>query len=214
MHRALLSWSLTKASAPGEEAFAASCLPRLERAVPRNRRGAALARNLIGDERWAARYVGARALGRLAPEPIALDEAWAGLLTLAGDRERTVREGAAAGLAELVTRVPEAAPRLERVLTDPAADADAGARRAAVRSLIVLSVQPQTAELGARLLRAAALAGDRSGRGLGAGVIGRGIAAQDRDRALGIAREWAASAEPALRAQGERALRGPLAGAA
>jgi len=212
VHRALLSWSLTKASAPGEEAFAASCLPRLERAVPRNRRGAALARNLVGDERWAARYVGARALGRLAPEPITVDEAWAGLLTLAGDRERTVREGAAAGLAELVTRVPEAAPRLERVLTDPAADV--GARRAAVRSLIVLSVQPQTAELGARLLRAAALAGDRSGRGLGAGVIGRGIAAQDRDRALGIAREWAASAEPALRAQGERALRGPLAGAA
>ena len=212
MHRALLSWSLTKASAPGEEAFAASCLPRLERAVPRNRRGAALARNLVGDERWAARYVGARALGRLAPEPIAVDEAWAGLLTLAGDRERTVREGAAAGLAELVTRAPETAPRLERVLTDPAAGA--GARRAAVRSLIVLSVQPQTAELGARLLRAAALAGDRSGRGLGAGVIGRGIAAQDRDRALGIAREWAASAEPALRAQGERALRGPLAGAA
>jgi hypothetical protein len=208
MHRALLSWSLTRASAPGGEAFAARSLPRLQRAVPRTERGAALASALSTDERWAARYLAARVLARMAPDLVPADAAWERLVALARDDHRAVREGASYGFAELVVRVPPAAERLERLLTDGAADSTA--RRAALRSLVVLAVQPETAELGARLLRSTARGHERLARGVGAVILGRGIAARDPERAMQIVRDWLASGDPVLRAQAERALRGPL----
>jgi hypothetical protein len=210
VHRALLNWSLTRASAAGGEAFAARGLTRLERAVPRTARGAALVRALCTDERWAARYLAARTVGRMAPDLIPVEEAWERLLTFADDAHRAVRDGAAFGIAELVAHAPEATEDLERLLGDAATPR--AARRAALRSLVLLAVRPETAHAGARLLRLAALAGGGTARGVGAVILGRGIAARDPGRALGIARDWAASDEPELRAQAERALRGPLAG--
>jgi hypothetical protein len=208
MHRALLSWSLTRASAPGGEAFAARSLQRLQRAIPRTERGAALASELATDERWAARYLAARVLARMAPDLVPADAAWERLVALARDDRRAVREGASYGFAELVVRVPPAAEWLERLLTDGAADSTA--RRAALRSLVVLAVEPETAELGARLLGGAARGDERLARAVGAVILGRGIAARDPERAMQIIREWLASGDPVLRAQAERALRGPL----
>lgn len=205
-HR-LLERMLTKASAP-EGATYAAMLPRLERTVTRTRSGADLVRRLCDDERWSARYLAGRTLGRMVPDLVETDEAWRRLLTLAIDDSPFVREAVPVGIASLVERDPSSGERLEQLLADPAAPRLE--RRAALRSLVPLTLSPATQALGERLLRAAALADAGINQGVGAILLGRGIGARDPEHARRIAAEWAASAETPLRRQAARALRGPL----
>lgn len=208
MKAPLTSWVLTRACEPGGTRFAAM-LPRLDRAVPCTRAGAERVRALCDDERWSARYVAGRALGRMAPEPIDAGEVWERLLRLAHDDSSFVREAVPFGIAALVERAPSAAQPLERLLTDAAAPR--AERRAALRSLVLLAPAAATRDLGARLLRAAAMQDSGINCGVGAVILGRGIGARDPALARRIAQDWSESAEPALRRQGARALRGPLA---
>jgi hypothetical protein len=209
MRHRLLEWALTRASQP-ESAQYAAMLPRMERSVPRSPSGAELVLRLCDDERWAARFLAARALGRMVPDLVAADDAWRRLLALAADDAPVVREAVPVGMAAVVAREPAAGERLERLLFDTAAPWLA--RRAAVRSLVPLTLSPATEALGERLLRAVALADADISRGTGAVVLGRGIGARAPEHARRIAEEWAASGEEPLRRQAARALRGPLAG--
>ncbi len=207
MRRALLGWMLGRAAAPGGESFAVM-LPRLEGAVPRTPTGAQMARELCADDRWPARHLAGRVLGRFPADTLDPGEAWSRLLALAGDEHPVVREGVPFGLAELAAREPAVAERLEGLLTG--AEAPRAARRAALRSLVTLVADPATRAAGERLLRVSALADAGINRGVGAVILGRGIAARDPELALRIAHEWANAPEPALRRQAARALRGPL----
>ena len=94
-------------------------------------------------------------------------------------------------------------PRLEQLLTDTRAHR--AERRAALRSLVVLAVTPSTAGVAEHLLAGAARMGVP---GVGALIIGRGVAQRDPDRAEGILRDWSSSPHPALREQAARAQRG------
>lgn len=209
VRRLLLDRALTRASAPGGEGYAAAMLPRLERTVPRTPLGAALVRSLCTDERWAARYLAARALAGLAPAHVEPAEAWECLLALARDPLAAVRQGAAWGLGTLVIRAREqTAPWLERLLADP--DAQRSERKAALRSLVVLALEPATSELAERLLRRTALAPDPLARGVWV-LVSRGIGARDPQRAQAILDTWSASEQSALREQAARAQRRPLA---
>ncbi|HUR85478.1 MAG TPA: hypothetical protein VMY78_09045 [Solirubrobacteraceae bacterium] len=210
MKHRLLEWTLTKASGPDGDRYAAM-LPRMERSVPRTERGVELVRRLCEDERWAARYLAARAVGRMVPDLIEVDEAWRRLLAMAVDESPIVREAVPVGIAALVQREPSAGERLERLLDDGAAPRLA--RRAGLRSLVALTLSPGTRALGERLLRAAALAGPDAHHGVGAVILGRGIGARDPEHARRIAAEWAASPEAPLREQAARASRGALADA-
>jgi hypothetical protein len=208
MNHRLLDWTLTKASEPTGGKYAA-LLPRMERSVPRTRRGADLVRRLCEDERWAARFLAARALGRMVPDLVDVDNAWRLLLMLAVDDSPLVREAVPVGIASLVERQPSASERLERLLND--GTAPRLARRAGLRSLVPLTLGSGTHALGERLLRAAALAGPELHQGIGAVIVARGIGARDPEHARRIAAEWAASTEVPLRRQAARALRGALA---
>lgn len=209
MRHPLLEWTLTRASAADGAKYAAA-LPRMERSVARTASGAKLVLRLCEDERWAARYLAARRLGRLVPELVATDEAWRRLLVLAADHVPVVREAVPVGMAALVEREPVAGQRLERLLLDRSAPRLT--RRAAVRALVPLTLCPTTEELGERLLRAVALADAEVSRGIGAVILGRGIGASDPEHARRIASAWAISDEEALHRQAARALGGPLAG--
>jgi hypothetical protein len=210
VRRALLGWMLGRAAAPDGARFAAM-LPRLEGAVPRTAAGAQMAREMCSDERWSARYLAGRVLGRFPPEALDPDDAWTRLLALAGDEHTVVREAAPFGLAALAAREPATAERMAVLLTD--AGAPRAARRAALRSLVPLVVDPPTRAAGERLLREAALTDAGINRGVGAVILGRGIAARDPELALRIAHEWENSPEPALRRHAARALRAPLCAA-
>lgn len=208
MKRPLLEWMLTKASAADGAKYAAA-LPRMARSVTRTASGAALVLRLCEDDRWAARFLAARTLGRMAPELVGTDEAWRRLLVLAADDVPVVREAVPFGMAAIVEREPVAGQRLERLLLDR--NAPRLTRRAAVRALVPLTLCPATEELGERLLRAVALADPQVSRGIGAVILGRGIGASAPEHARRIASAWATSDEEALQRQAARALGGPLA---
>lgn len=204
----LLRWVLRRASSPEHLGFAARILPRLDRAIPRTATGAEFVRLSSTDGHWAARYLAARSMGRMAPDLVEVEEAWSWLLELARDQVVAVREGVPFGLAELVQRCPTTATRLERLLLDAAAPPRE--RKAALRSLVILAVTPETAELAERLLPAAARAGGWVAAGVGPVIIGRGIGRRDPQRASKILAEWSASDDAVLREQAARALRRPL----
>ncbi|MFP5361582.1 MAG: hypothetical protein ACLGI5_02490 [Thermoleophilia bacterium] len=204
MRRLLLGYMLDRAAAP-EGAALAAMLPRLERAVPATRKGAQIVRGLCADERWTARHLAGRVMGRLPDDAMSSDEAWGRLLALAADEHPMVREGAPYGLAALAARDAAMAARAEALLTD--AGAPRSARRAVLRSIVALCAEPPTRPLGERLLRTAALADEGVNRGVGAVVLSRGIGARDPELARRIATEWATAPEPALRREADRALR-------
>lgn len=183
-------------------------LPVLDRAVPRTRSGAEFARASCAERCWAARYLAARTIGRMVPDLVGVAEAWARLLELAADEVAAVREGAAFGVAEVVSRCPSEVAQLERLVVDTAAPP--ASRKAALRSLIPLATDPGTAELAERLLVAAARAGGWVAAGVGPVIVGRGIGRRDPERASKILAEWSASDDAVLREQAARALRRPL----
>jgi hypothetical protein len=204
MRHRLLERTLTKASEPQATKYAAM-LPHLERSVARTPSGAELVLRLCDDDRWAARFLAARVLGRMVPDLVEIDDAWRRLLALAVDDSPIVREAVPVGMAALVERDPSAGERLERLLLDAAAPRLA--RRAALRSLVPLTLSAATAALGERLLRAVAVEDGDISRGVGAVVLGRGIGAHAPEQARRIAAEWATGEEEPLRRQAARALR-------
>ncbi len=205
MRRRLLDWALTRAGGPDGAAVAA-LLPQLERAVPATPGGAALVRELCEDPRWPARHLAGRVLGRMVPAgAMAPPEAWERLLVLAADPSPLVRESVPHGMAALVRAAPEAGALLEQLLEDAAAPI--GRRRAAARSLVLLALDPETAEEAARLLSVAARAEGGVARGIGAVVLGRGIGRRDPVLARRIAETWRADGHPVLADQAGRALR-------
>ena len=201
----LLGRILRGASAPERTAFAARILPALERAVPRTPGGAAFVRSSCADESWASRYLAGRAIGRMVPDFIPADEAWARLLDLSGDKVTPVREAVPFGLAEVVRRAPKVEADLERLVADSAAPSSA--RKAALRSLVLLAVDPETAEFADRLLAVAARAGGSMAAGVGPVIIGRGISARDPRRAAEILDRWSASDDAVLQNQASLARR-------
>jgi hypothetical protein len=204
----LLRWVLRRASCPEHLGFAARILPRLEGAIPRTETGAEFVRSSCADPHWAARYVAARSIGRMAPDLLQPAEVWDRLLELAEDHVAAVREGVPFGLAEVVRRCPTTQGRLERLIVDTSAPARE--RKAALRSLVILAIGTETSECAERLLSAAARAGGRGAAGVGPVIIGRGIGRRDPERALRILAEWSAGDDPVLREQAARALRRPL----
>ena len=201
----LLRRVLRRASSAEHAGFAARILPALDGAVPRTRSGAEFVRASCADQYWAARYLAARTLGRMVPDLIGVEEAWGCLLGLAADEVAAVREGAAFGVADVVSRCPGEAARLERLVVDTAAPS--AGRKVALRSLIPLATDPCTAELAERLLAAAARAGGWVAAGVGPLIVGRGIRGRDPQRAARILGAWATSDDAVLRDQAARARR-------
>ena len=201
----LLRRVLRRASSPEHAGFAARVLPVLDGAVPRSPSGAEFLHSSCTDEHWAARYLAARSLPRMVPDLIGFEETWALLLGLACDPVVAVREGVPFGLAGVVQRCPEAVAPLKRLIVD--STAASAERKAALRSLILLAVDPGTADVSEGLLRAAAHAGGWVTAGVGPVIIRRGIASRDPERATEILREWLDSGDPVLQEQATRALR-------
>ncbi len=100
---------------------------------------------------WQARWVATQKLAEGAPA----EQAWSLLRQLAQDSERNVREGAAYGLAMLLSRSPQLLPEYEAVLAD--AQAVVKLKEAILHSAVVLwRIQPNQLQTALTLLTTAA----------------------------------------------------------
>jgi len=195
MYRALLSWSLKRASAPGGEAFAARSLPRLQAPSPHGARGGS-----------GFRAEHRRALGGALSGGTRASRAWlpiscppTPLGAPGGARTRRPPAGARGSLVWVRRAGGQgagAAERLERLVTDGAADCHCAARS---------SAQPRRAHRATRDCRARCAPAAQHSTWRRATREGRGCRhprPRDRrpgpERAMQIVRDWLASGDPVL----------------
>ncbi len=158
-------------------------------------------RGLAKHPAWQARWTAAQEAPRFLPP----EEAWELLLALAQDPERNVREGAAHGLGELLSRWPQGLPRYQALLADP--EAPVAEKRAVLYGAVALwRRHPEQVERAVALLQTAGRQPPQDPfRTLGSHLLAVELARDHPEVAQRLQAEWRASDNEHLRYHGARA---------